>query len=84
MARGAIISRSLLTHTHQAGNVWRYGPGMEEMTLDAEGLFGAARPAFGEGEFNHQSIYATTTIAKGRGGKIWRIHVGIEGATLYG
>ncbi len=54
------------------------------MTLDAEGLFGAARPAFGEGEFNHQSIYATTTIAKGCGGKIWRIHVGIEGATLYG
>ena len=37
---------------------------------------------FGEGEFDHRSIYVTTTFNRGRGGKIWRIPVGVEGQAL--
>lgn len=65
-----------------AGKLWRYDPASDEMTLIAEGMFGLASLAFGEGEFDAQSIYATATFAAGRGGKIWRIPVGIEGAPL--
>ena len=65
-----------------AGRLWRYDPDNDEMTLIAEGMFGLASLAFGEGDFDHQSIYATATFAAGRGGKIWRIPVGIEGAPL--
>jgi hypothetical protein len=55
----------------------------EEMLLLADGMFGLASLAFGAGEFDHQSIYASTTFAEGRGGKIWRIPVGTTGARLY-
>ena len=34
---------------------------------------------FGEGDLDTHSIYVTTTHNGGRGGKIWRIPVGIEG-----
>lgn len=63
-----------------AGALWRYDPATDEMLLIADGMFGLASLVFGEGEFDSQSIYATTTFAAGRGGKIWRIPVGIEGA----
>ena len=65
-----------------AGKLWRYDPSLDEMVLIAEGMFGLASLAFGEGEFDPQSIYATATFAAGRGGKVWRIPVGIEGAPL--
>lgn len=65
-----------------AGKLWRYDPASDEMLLIAEGMFGLASLAFGEGEFDPQSIYATATFAAGRGGKVWRIPVGIEGAPL--
>lgn len=52
------------------------------MILICEGVFGAASIAFGEGAFDHHSIYITTTNAAGRGGKIWKVEVGIGGATL--
>jgi sugar lactone lactonase YvrE len=64
------------------GKIWRYDPAKEEMVLICEGIFGAASIAFGEGKFDPQSIYVTTTTAAGRGGKIWRVEVGIEGAPL--
>ncbi len=64
------------------GKIWRFDPDSEEMTLIAEGVFGAASVVFGEGEFDLRSIYVTTTFSSGRGGKIWRIPVGIEGATV--
>ena len=50
--------------------------------LIAVGMFGAARIAFGEGAFDHLSIYISTTFNGGRGGNIWRVPVGIEGARL--
>ncbi len=65
-----------------AGRLWRYDPENDEMTLIAEGMFGLASLAFGEGAFDRESIYATATFAAGRGGKIWRIPVGVEGAPL--
>lgn len=46
-------------------------------------MYGIASVAFGEGEFDHQSIDAQTTVARGRGGNIWRIPVGTTGARLY-
>ncbi len=68
---------------NRAGQLWRYDPVSEEMLLLADGMFGLASLAFGEGEFDHQSIYASTTFSQGRGGKIWRIPVGTTGAKLY-
>ena len=68
---------------NREGKIWRYDPATDEMMLIAEGMFGCASLAFGEGEFDHQSIYATTTFAQGRGGKIWRVPVGTTGARLY-
>ena len=65
-----------------AGKLWRYDPASDEMLLIAEGMFGLASLAFGEGEFDAHSIYATATFAAGRGGKVWRIPVGVEGAPL--
>jgi sugar lactone lactonase YvrE len=66
-----------------AGQLWRYDPASEEMLLLASGMFGIASLAFGEGEFDRHSIYASATNAAGRGGKIWRIPVGVAGARLY-
>lgn len=67
---------------NREGKLWRYDPASDEMTLIAEGMFGIASLAFGEGEFDARSIYATATFSGGRGGKVWRIPVGIEGAPL--
>lgn len=67
---------------NRAGELWRYDPAIEEMLLIASGMFGLASLAFGEGEFDRGSIYATATFSGGRGGKIWRIPVGIDGAKL--
>ena len=64
------------------GELWRFDPETEEMTLIAKGMFGLASLAFGAGEFDAQSIYATTTFAGGRGGKIWRIPVAATGGPL--
>jgi sugar lactone lactonase YvrE len=62
-----------------AGEVWRYDPEDGELILIAREIWGAASIAFGEGEFDRQSIYVSTTRSGGRGGRIWRIPVGIEG-----
>lgn len=66
-----------------SGELWRYDPANEEMLLLARGMYGIASLAFGEGQFDPESIYATTTVSQGRGGKIWRIPVGTTGARLY-
>lgn len=65
------------------GKVWRYDPATEEMIVICEGVFGVASLAFGEGKFDPQSLYLTTTFAAGRGGKVFRVPVGIEGAPLH-
>jgi sugar lactone lactonase YvrE len=68
---------------NNAGELWRFNPLDDEMKLIATGMFGLASLAFGEGEFDPQSIYATATFSGGRGGKIWRIPVGAGGALLH-
>lgn len=65
---------------NKEGRIWRYDPEIDEMVIIAKEMEGIASLAFGKGEFDHQSIYATTTFAGG--GKIWRIKVGVEGAVL--
>lgn len=65
------------------GRIWRYDPAADELIIIAEGVFGAASVAFGEGEFDRESIYVTTTFSNDRGGIIWQIPVGVEGAPLF-
>jgi sugar lactone lactonase YvrE len=62
------------------GKIWRYDPSNDGIVLIAENVYGAGSLAFGEGEFDRQSLYLTTTYAAGRGGKVYRIPVGVEGA----
>ena len=63
----------------KAGEIWRYDPATEELVLIARDVYGAASIAFGEGDFDHRSIYVSTSFNGGREGKIWRVPVGIEG-----
>ena len=61
------------------GKIWRLDPPTWEATLIAEDMPGVASLAFGQGEFDHQAIYATST----RTGKVWEVKVGVGGAPLY-
>ncbi len=65
-----------------AGEIWRYDPKIDQLVLIARNVYGAASIAFGEGEFDRQSIYVSTTFNQGRGGRIWRIPVGVEGQPI--
>ena len=62
--------------------IWRYDPATDETVLIADGIPGAASLVFGEGDFDRSSLYVTSTFTNGEGGKIWRVPVGIEGATV--
>ena len=68
---------------NRTGRIWRYDPEADELIIIAEGVFGAASVAFGEGEFDRESIFVTTTFSNERGGIIWQIPVGVEGASLF-
>jgi sugar lactone lactonase YvrE len=61
------------------GEIWRIDPGTGEKVLIAENMPGAASIAFGEGEFDHEAIYVTST----RTGKVWEVQVGARGARLH-
>ncbi len=65
---------------NQGGNVWRYDPMSEQLTLISEGLPNVASLVFGEGEFDHHTIYATTTFSGG--GSVWKIPVGVKGRSV--
>ena len=67
---------------NREGRIWRFDPESEELTIIPENVYGAASVVFGEGKFDKQSIYITTTFSRGRGGKVWRVPVGIEGASV--
>ncbi len=67
----------------EAGEVWRFDPATEELVLVARGVYGAASIAFGQGDFDPESIYLTTTVNQGRGGKVYRIPVGVGGQELH-
>lgn len=64
-----------------AGKIWRLDPRNGETILIAEGMVGVASLVFGEGRFDHEAIYATST--QRGGGKIWKLRVGAGGARLY-
>ncbi|HKO99128.1 MAG TPA: SMP-30/gluconolactonase/LRE family protein [Pyrinomonadaceae bacterium] len=61
-----------------AGKIFRYDPKSNEVILIAEGMPSVASLVFGEGKFDHEAIYATSTMRGG--GKIWKIKVGVKGA----
>lgn len=77
-----VKGRLYIAANGRAGQIWRFDPRTEEMVLIARDVFGAASIAFGEGEFDRESIYISTTFTGGRGGKIWRVPVGVTGAVL--
>ncbi|MCI0412753.1 SMP-30/gluconolactonase/LRE family protein [bacterium] len=62
------------------GKIWRFDPKSSEVILIAEGMPGVASLVFGEGNFDQEKIYATST--RRGGGKIWKIPVGVKGAKL--
>ncbi|MGH9603517.1 MAG: SMP-30/gluconolactonase/LRE family protein [Terriglobales bacterium] len=62
------------------GKVFRFDPRLGEVTLIAEGMPGVASLAFGEGKFDREAIYATSTR---KSGKVWKLKVGVKGAPLH-
>lgn len=64
-----------------AGKIFRFDPRTSEMILIAEGMTAVASLVFGEGTFDREALYATST--ERGGGKIWKVRVGERGAKLY-
>jgi len=77
------LGRVYIAANGPAGEIWRYDPASGDIVLIARNVYGAASIAFGAGDFDHESIYVSTTANEGRGGKIWRIRVGVEGQKLH-
>lgn len=67
---------------NREGKIWRYDPESELTELVAENVPGAGSLVFGEGDFDSMSLYVTSTFARGEGGKIWRVPVGVRGAPV--
>ncbi|HYD12127.1 MAG TPA: SMP-30/gluconolactonase/LRE family protein [Allosphingosinicella sp.] len=61
-----------------SGTIRRFDPATGEQVVIASGMPNVASPVFGEGRFDHYSLYATST--ERGGGTIWRIRVGARGA----
>jgi sugar lactone lactonase YvrE len=64
-----------------AGKIMRFDPKSGEMITIAQGMPNVASLVFGEGKFEHESIYATSTSTGG--GKIWKVRVGVRGAPYH-
>lgn len=60
------------------GEIWRLDPQTSELILIARNMPGVASLAFGRGGFDHNAIYATSTLT----GNVWKVNVGISGAAL--
>lgn len=65
---------------NRGGKIWRIDPSSGESILITEDVANVASLVFGEGNFDHESIYATSTFRGG--GKIWKVDVGVRGAPL--
>jgi sugar lactone lactonase YvrE len=63
------------------GRIFRYDPKTDELILIAEGMPAIASLVFGEGDFDHESLYGTSTFRGG--GKIWKVKVGARGIHQY-
>ena len=61
------------------GQIWRLDPSSGETVLIAADMPGAASIAFGQGAFDHEAIYVTST----RTGRVWEVPVGAKGAALH-
>jgi gluconolactonase len=73
----AVDSQGLLyLSAARAGQLWRIDPATGKGELLADGLPGLASLAFGQGEFDHRSLYATQI----RGGRLLRFPVDTGGA----
>jgi len=59
--------------------IWRFDPKTEKLEVIARRMPGVASLAFGQGEFDHHAIYATST----RAGLVWKVPVGVRGAPLH-
>ncbi len=66
---------------NRGGKIWRLDPKSGEVVLIAVGMPNIASLVFGEGKFDHEAIYATSTRAGG--GKIWKVRVGVKGARMH-
>lgn len=66
---------------NQVGKLWRFDPRDGELVLVASGMSNIASLVFGEGDFDREAIYATSTFDGG--GKIWKVPVGARGAPLH-
>ena len=62
-----------------AGKIFRFDPASSEVTLIAEGTPGVASLVFGEGDFDREALYATST----RTGTIWKVKVGVRGVKVH-
>lgn len=62
------------------GKIWRIDPDTGETVLIAEGMPNIASLVFGEGEFDHEALYVTSTFQGG--GTIWKVPVGVRGAPV--
>jgi len=61
------------------GQIWRFDPQSGDRILIAKNMPGVASMAFGQGEFDHTAIYATSTLQ----GKVWKVVVGVTGMPLH-
>lgn len=73
-----IYGRIYLTAA-RAGQLWCIDPTTGKGELLAKGLPGLASIAFGQGKFDHQSLYAMQI----QGGRVLRFNIGVEGAALH-
>lgn len=62
------------------GKIWRIDPATGEAVLVAEGMANIASLVFGEGEFDREALYVTSTFRGG--GTIWKVPVGVRGAPV--
>ena len=66
---------------NRGGRIWRVDPDSGEAIVIAAGLPNVASLVFGEGDFDPEAIYATST--ERGGGTIWKVPVGVRGAPLF-
>jgi sugar lactone lactonase YvrE len=62
------------------GKIWRIDPDSGGTVLIAEGMPNIASLVFGEGEFDREALYVTSTFQGG--GTIWKVPVGVRGAPV--
>ena len=74
-------ARQDLIADNGGNQIVRLDPETGLVTTIAEGMPAAASLVFGEGEFDNQALYVTSTFRGG--GKIWKVSVGVRGATLH-